>query len=204
MRNHYDAHGPWTRLTALISHKRNLTSLGSRLGHLNFFARLWRQKTHDWEQNRFLVSSITNRRFSLYAIKKWNIKTVQCKSPESGNEEENMQRPLPRLRSGPAYARYSEKWFFLIHRALYEDAMLVPIGMDTNVAAGNFLLRKLEFISRENHENYERKACVAIVAEPRILILGMRDIVFCRRRKITKCDFLCSELIYWRLAIRWP
>lgn len=108
------------------------------------------------EQNRFLVSSITNRRFSLHAIEKWNIKTVQYKSSESGNEEENMQRPLPRLRSGPAYARYSEKWFFLIYRALYEGAMLVPIGMDTNVAAGNFLLRKLEFISRENHENHER------------------------------------------------
>ena len=43
-----------------------------------------------------------------------------------------------------------------LYRALYGDAMLVPIRMDTNAAAGNFLLQKRELISRGNHENHER------------------------------------------------
>jgi len=36
-----------------------------------------------------------------------------------------------------SYARYAEKFFTQIYRDLYEDAMLVPIHMGTNMAAGN-------------------------------------------------------------------
>ena len=46
--------------------------------------------------------------------------------------------------------------FIGLYRALYGDAMLVPIRMDTNAAAGNFLLQKRELISRGDHENHER------------------------------------------------
>ena len=35
-----------------------------------------------------------------------------------------------------AYARYAEKLFPKIYRDLYGDAMLVPIRMGTNMAAG--------------------------------------------------------------------
>jgi len=34
-------------------------------------------------------------------------------------------------------ARYAEKFLTQIYRDLYGDAMLVPIGMGTNMAAGN-------------------------------------------------------------------
>ena len=36
-----------------------------------------------------------------------------------------------------SYARYAEKLFTQICRDLYGDAMLVPIRMGTNMAAGN-------------------------------------------------------------------
>ena len=36
-----------------------------------------------------------------------------------------------------SYARYAEKLFTQIYRDLYGDAMLVPIRMGTNMAAGN-------------------------------------------------------------------
>jgi len=36
-----------------------------------------------------------------------------------------------------SYARYAEKIFSQIYRYLYGDAMLVPIRMGTNMAAGN-------------------------------------------------------------------
>ena len=36
-----------------------------------------------------------------------------------------------------AYARYAEKLFTQIYRDLYGDAMLVPMRMGTNMAAGN-------------------------------------------------------------------
>ena len=36
-----------------------------------------------------------------------------------------------------SYARYAEKFFTQIYRDLYGDAMLVPIRMGTNMAAGN-------------------------------------------------------------------
>ena len=45
-----------------------------------------------------------------------------------------------RLDSGHSYlsyARYAEKFFTQIYRDLYGDAMLVPIRMGTNMAAGN-------------------------------------------------------------------
>ena len=49
-----------------------------------------------------------------------------------------MQRLLPRLRSQQfSSARYAEKCFTQIYRDLYGDAMLVPIFMGTNMAAGN-------------------------------------------------------------------
>jgi len=35
------------------------------------------------------------------------------------------------------YARYAEKFFTQSYRDLYGDAMLVPIRMGTNMAAGN-------------------------------------------------------------------
>jgi len=35
-----------------------------------------------------------------------------------------------------SYARYAEKFFVQIYRDLYGDAMLVPIRMGTNMAAG--------------------------------------------------------------------
>ena len=35
------------------------------------------------------------------------------------------------------YARYAKTFFTLIYRDLYGDAMLVPIRMGTNMAAGN-------------------------------------------------------------------
>ena len=57
-----------------------------------------------------------------------SLKNEIFKSPESRNQEENMQRPSPRLRSGPAYARYSEKLFFLIYRALYGARCWCPSG----------------------------------------------------------------------------
>ena len=36
-----------------------------------------------------------------------------------------------------AYARYAEKLFTRIYRDLYGNAMLVPIRIGTNMAAGN-------------------------------------------------------------------
>ena len=36
-----------------------------------------------------------------------------------------------------SYARYAKKFFTQIYRDLYGDAMLVPIRMGTNMAAGN-------------------------------------------------------------------
>ena len=45
-----------------------------------------------------------------------------------------MQRLSPRFRSS---ARYAEKRFSQVYRDLYGDAMLVPIQMGTNMAAGN-------------------------------------------------------------------
>ena len=49
-----------------------------------------------------------------------------------------MQRVSPKLWSQQfSYARYAEKFFTQIYRDLYGDAMLVPIRMGTNIAAGN-------------------------------------------------------------------
>jgi len=39
--------------------------------------------------------------------------------------------------SNLSYARYAEKFFTQIYRDLHGDAMLVPICMGTNMAAGN-------------------------------------------------------------------
>jgi len=36
-----------------------------------------------------------------------------------------------------SFSRYAEKFFTQIYRDLYGDAMLVPIHMGTNMAAGN-------------------------------------------------------------------
>ena len=36
-----------------------------------------------------------------------------------------------------SYARFAEKFFTQIYRDLYGEAMLVPIRMGTNMAAGN-------------------------------------------------------------------
>ena len=36
-----------------------------------------------------------------------------------------------------SYARFAENFFFQIYRDLYGDAILVPIRMGTNMAAGN-------------------------------------------------------------------
>ena len=36
-----------------------------------------------------------------------------------------------------SYARYAEEFFTQIYKDLYGDAMLVPIRMGTNMAAGN-------------------------------------------------------------------
>jgi len=41
------------------------------------------------------------------------------------------------LVSNFSYARYAQKFFTQIYRDLYGDAMLVPIRMGTNMAAGN-------------------------------------------------------------------
>ena len=41
------------------------------------------------------------------------------------------------LHSNFSYAGYAEKLFNQIYRDLYGDAMLVPIWMGTNMAAGN-------------------------------------------------------------------
>ena len=68
-----------------------------------------------------------------------------------------MQRLSPRFMIQQfSYARYAEKYFIQIYRDLYGDAMLVPIRMGTNMAAGNqqkhislsFDIQKLELISR--------------------------------------------------------
>ena len=40
-------------------------------------------------------------------------------------------------RRNNSYTRYPKKWFTQIYRDLYEDAMLVPIRMSTNMADGN-------------------------------------------------------------------
>ena len=52
-----------------------------------------------------------------------------------------MRRLSPRFQdSGHSnfyYARYAEKLFPQIYRDLYGDAMLVPIQIGTNMAAGN-------------------------------------------------------------------
>ena len=50
-----------------------------------------------------------------------------------------MQRLSPSFRSQQffLYARYAEKLITQIYRNLYGDAMLVPIRMGTNMAAGN-------------------------------------------------------------------
>ena len=49
-----------------------------------------------------------------------------------------MQRDSPRFRSQQfSQARYAEKFFTQIYRDLCGDAMLVPIQMGTNMAAGN-------------------------------------------------------------------
>ena len=51
-----------------------------------------------------------------------------------------LQYKQPRQESGLCYflfARYSQKCVSQIYRALYGDAMLVPIRMGTNMAAGN-------------------------------------------------------------------
>ena len=52
------------------------------------------------------------------------------------------EEPLWKIRqnsghSNFSYARYVEKFFTEIYRDLYGDAMLVPIGMGANMAAGN-------------------------------------------------------------------
>ena len=39
--------------------------------------------------------------------------------------------------SNVSYARYVEKFFTQIYRDLYGDAILMPIRMGTNMAAGN-------------------------------------------------------------------
>ena len=58
-----------------------------------------------------------------------------------------------------SYGRYEEKRFPQIYRDLYGDAMLVPIYMGTNMAAGNpqkhlslRVLQKREFISRRTQK----------------------------------------------------
>ena len=49
-----------------------------------------------------------------------------------------MQRLSPSFRPQHfSYARYTEKLFTKIYRDLYGAAMLVPIRMGTNMAAGN-------------------------------------------------------------------
>ena len=49
-----------------------------------------------------------------------------------------MQRLLQNSgQSNFSYARYVEKCFTEIYRDLYGDAMLMPIRMGTNMAAGN-------------------------------------------------------------------
>ena len=49
-----------------------------------------------------------------------------------------MERLLPRFRSQQLfYKRYAEKLFPQSYIDLYGDAMLVPIQMGTNMAAGN-------------------------------------------------------------------
>ena len=50
-----------------------------------------------------------------------------------------MQTLSPSFRSHFSFARYAEKLFTQIYRHLYGDAMLVPIRMGTNMAAGNQL-----------------------------------------------------------------
>ena len=50
----------------------------------------------------------------------------------------DIQTTSPRIRSavcGDSFARYSEKFFTQIYKALYGDAMMVPIRMGTNMAA---------------------------------------------------------------------
>ena len=59
-----------------------------------------------------------------------------------------------------SYTRHPKKCFTQIYRDLYEDAMLVPTWMSTNVANGNqqnicyvVLVQKREFIPRGTHKH---------------------------------------------------
>jgi len=61
------------------------------------------------------------------------------KAQNLGNERRYLSKDS-RQNSGHknfSYARYAEKIFSQIYRYLYGDAMLVPIRMGTNMAAGN-------------------------------------------------------------------
>ena len=54
-------------------------------------------------------------------------------------EEGKYTKALAKIQVGAVFscARNSENFFTYIYRALYGDAMLVPIRMVTNMAAGN-------------------------------------------------------------------
>ena len=69
----------------------------------------------------------------------------------------------PRQDSGQrniSYTRYPKKCFHKINRDLYGDAMLVPIGMSSNMADGDqqkhrlpSFAKKREFILRGTHKH---------------------------------------------------
>ena len=75
-----------------------------------------------------------------------------------------MQRRQDSGHSNFSYASYAEKLFTQIYKDLYGDAMLVPMWIGTNMAAGNrqkhlslsFAKKKCKFISRGTLKTLER------------------------------------------------
>ena len=95
---------------------------------------LW--KKWFWQESLLKLSKLLVFSLTSFKIK---IKTIQWIKSRFWEKKEGKHADSRQVsgHSHFSYARYAEKLFTQIYRDLYGDAMLVPIRMGTNMAAGN-------------------------------------------------------------------
>lgn len=89
-------------------------------------------------RSQLLVFSVTPFKLDLKKNNKKS-KPFNILSPESGKRKKVNMMTLTKSQVTTIffYGRYAEKRFLQSYRDFYGDAMLVPLSMGTNMAAGN-------------------------------------------------------------------
>ena len=136
------------------------------------FEKLVSTSSYAAKSNAFYCCWFSLSRHQKLSSKPVGLQLFQSKGPNSSRSIDKVQIlanekkeicKIPRQEWGQCtwpYAKYLEKWFAQIYRALYGDVILVPIRMCTSVLTRNpqkhlslFLQRRREFISRGTHKH---------------------------------------------------